>query len=91
MEKITSNTKNSSEITGKAAPSNEEDFKKEMLAPDHSVFELVTVAAQRCKQLTNGARPRITSELRKRKNTAIALEETRSGLVLFTTSEMVPK
>ena len=92
MEKTTSNKKNLFEVnSNNVAPLNEEDFKREMLAPDDSVFELVTVAAQRCKQLTNGARPRITSDLWKRKNTSIALEEARSGLVLFTTSEMIPK
>jgi DNA-directed RNA polymerase omega subunit len=91
MEKTTSNTKNSPEITSETAPSNREGIDKKMLAPDDSVFELVTVAAQRCKQLTNGARPRIISNLFKRKNTSIALEEARSGLVSFTTAEITPK
>jgi DNA-directed RNA polymerase omega subunit len=59
---------------------------KEMLKPDESVFELVTVAAQRCKQLVNGASPKITDNLWKRKNTRIALEEVRLGLIPFTTA-----
>lgn len=64
---------------------------KEMLKPDDSMFELVIVAAQRCKQLTNGANPRIIANLLKRKNTSIAVEETRQGLVPFNTAEMTPK
>lgn len=64
---------------------------KEMLKPDDSMFELVIVAAQRCKQLANGANPRIIANLLKRKNTSIAVEETRQGLVLFDTAELTPK
>lgn len=59
---------------------------KETLAPDDSVFELVIVASQRCKQLTSGARPRITNDTWKRKNTSIALEEVRYKFVPFATA-----
>ena len=64
---------------------------KEMLKPDDSMFELVIVAAQRCKQLTNGASPRIIANLAKRKNTSIAVEEARQGLVPFSTADIAPK
>lgn len=64
---------------------------KEMLKPDDSMFELVIVAAQRCKQLTNGANPRIIANLSKRKNTSIAVEEARQGLVPFSTADLPPK
>ena len=64
---------------------------KEMLKPDDSMFELVIVAAQRCKQLTNGANPRIVANLAKRKNTSIAVEEARQGLVPFSTADIAVK
>ena len=49
-----------------------------------SMYRLIVVAAQRNKQLTRGARPRIDADPRKRKNTSIALEEVKQGLVPFT-------
>jgi DNA-directed RNA polymerase omega subunit len=50
-----------------------------------SRFRLITVAAQRSKQLVRGARPRIEDDPRRRRNTSIALEEVRRGLVPFVT------
>jgi DNA-directed RNA polymerase omega subunit len=50
-----------------------------------SRFQLVVVVALRSKQLQRGARPRIEADPRKRKNTSIALEEIKQGLVPFTT------
>lgn len=38
-----------------------------------SKFQFITVAAQRAKQLQNGAKPRV--EARSRKNTRIAMQE----------------
>lgn len=81
---------NTVEITGEVAPITSGIF-KEMLKPDDSMFELVIVAAQRCKQLTNGANPRIIANLAKRKNTSIAVEEARQGLVPFSTADVTPK
>jgi DNA-directed RNA polymerase omega subunit len=49
-----------------------------------SMYRLIVVAAQRNKQLTRGARPRIDADPLKRKNTSIALEEVKQGLVPFT-------
>ncbi|HEV2914622.1 MAG TPA: DNA-directed RNA polymerase subunit omega [Pyrinomonadaceae bacterium] len=49
-----------------------------------SKFRLIVVAALRSKQLQRGARPRIEADTRRRRNTSIALEETRLGLVPFT-------
>jgi len=44
-----------------------------------SKFRLITVAAQRAKQLQNGAKPRVES--RSRKPTRIAMEEVLAGAV----------
>lgn len=49
-----------------------------------SRFRLIVVAALRTKQLLHGARPRIEADPLKRRNTSIALEEVRQGLVSFT-------
>ena len=49
-----------------------------------SVFRLIVVAALRNKQLTRGAVPRIKSDPLRRRNTSIALEEVKQGLVPFT-------
>lgn len=59
-----------------------------LLTSDESLFEFVIVAAQRCKQLSNGAPPRVAYDVSKRKNTSIAREEVRGGLVSFTTTEL---
>lgn len=52
-----------------------------------SMYQLIIVAAQRNKQLVRGAAPRISAGPLMHKNTTIALEETRRGLVPFTTNE----
>ena len=57
--------------------------KQPELAPD-SRFRLIVVAALRAKQLLHGARPRIAADSQRRRNTSIALEEVRQGLVPFT-------
>src|SRR5918996_4846182 len=48
-----------------------------------SRFQLVLLAGRRSKQLFQGARPRIPADPLKRRNTSIALEELRLGLVPF--------
>ena len=48
-----------------------------------SRFQLVLLAGRRSKQLLNGAHPRIPANPLKRRNTSIALEELRLGLVSF--------
>ena len=48
-----------------------------------SRFQLVLLAGRRSKQLYLGARPRIPDDPLKRRNTSIALEELRRGLVPF--------
>ena len=60
-----------------------------------SRFQLVLLAGRRSKQLFQGARPRIPVDPLKRRNTSIALEELRRGLVPFrgqngNESEIVP-
>jgi DNA-directed RNA polymerase omega subunit len=49
-----------------------------------SVYRLVVVAALRNKQLTRGAAPRIEADPLRHRNTTIALEEVKRGLVPFT-------
>jgi len=48
-----------------------------------SRFQLIILAGRRSKQLFNGAQPRIPVDPLKRRNTSIALEEIRRGLVSF--------
>lgn len=50
-----------------------------------SRFQLILLAGLRSKQLYKGALPRIPADPLKRRNTSIALEELRRGLVPFTT------
>ena len=52
-----------------------------------SRFRLVVVAALRSKQLLHGARPRIEADALRRRNTSIALEEVKQGLVSFTIAD----
>ena len=49
-----------------------------------SRFRLIVVSALRSKQLQRGAIPRINADPQKRRNTSIALEEVKRGLVPFT-------
>lgn len=49
-----------------------------------SDFRLVIIAALRAKQLQKGAHPRIEADLRRRRNTNIAVEEAKKGLIHFT-------
>ena len=49
----------------------------------NSRFQLVLLAGRRSKQLFKGATPRIPADPLKRRNTSIALEELRQGLVPF--------
>jgi len=48
-----------------------------------SSFRLIILAAKRSKQLLNGSLPRIEADPGRRRNTSIALEETKRGLVPF--------
>jgi DNA-directed RNA polymerase omega subunit len=48
-----------------------------------SRYRLIVVAALRSKQLLFGATPRIAADPLKRRNTSIALEEVKRGLVQF--------
>ncbi|HEY0431655.1 MAG TPA: DNA-directed RNA polymerase subunit omega, partial [Pyrinomonadaceae bacterium] len=49
-----------------------------------SRFRLIVVAGLRTKQLLHGSKPRIETDLRRRRNTSIAVEEVKRGLVVFT-------
>jgi DNA-directed RNA polymerase omega subunit len=54
-----------------------------------SRFRLIIVAALRAKQLLHGAQPRIETDIARRKNTSIAMEEVRRGLVHFEKTALV--
>jgi DNA-directed RNA polymerase omega subunit len=49
-----------------------------------SRFRVVVIAALRVKQLRRGSKPRIEPDHEKHKDTSIALEEIRRGLISFT-------
>jgi DNA-directed RNA polymerase omega subunit len=49
-----------------------------------SRFRLIIVAGLRSKQLLHGSKPRIEADKTRRRNTSIALEEVKRGLVPFT-------
>lgn len=49
-----------------------------------SRYRLIVVAALRSKQLLHGATPRIETDPLRHRNTSIALEEVKRGLVSFT-------
>ena len=51
-----------------------------------SRFRAVVVAALRVKQLRRGSKPRIEPDDKKHKDTIIAMEEVRRGLIGFTES-----
>jgi DNA-directed RNA polymerase omega subunit len=59
-------------------------------AETESRFRLIVVAALRAKQLLHGAQPRIETDIARRKNTSIALEEVRRGLVRFEKTALIP-
>ena len=52
-----------------------------------SHFRLIIVAALRSKQLLQGSLARIEADPLRRKNTSIALEEVKRGLIPFTISD----
>ncbi len=69
----------------KAFASSTPKFEDVPLSPGiDSRYRLIVVAALRSKQLVRGALPRIVADPLKRRNTSIALEEVKQGLVEFT-------
>lgn len=77
-------------------PKTEKKDAKEVSAADEqwpgidSHFRLIAVASLRSKQLLRGARPRIDADPLRRRNTSIALEEVKQGLVRFTITAAQP-
>lgn len=61
------------------SPADSDGERREM----DSRFRLVVVAALRSKQLLRGSTPRVEADTRRRRNTSIAVEEVRRGLVHF--------
>jgi len=49
-----------------------------------SRFRLIIVAGLRTKQLLHGSTPRVEVDPKRRRNTSIALEEVKRGLIHFT-------
>jgi len=56
-----------------------------------SRFQLVILAGLRSKQLLRGATPRITADRLRRRNTSIALEELKRGVIPFKAIEQQNK
>jgi DNA-directed RNA polymerase omega subunit len=56
-----------------------------------SRFRLIIVAGLRAKQLLHGSKPRVEANKARRRNTSIAVEEVKRGLVPFTTGNTIPK
>ena len=56
-----------------------------------SRFRLIIIAGMRTKQLLHGSKPRIETNERRHRNTSIALEEVKRGLVAFTMTEKKPE
>jgi DNA-directed RNA polymerase subunit omega len=54
-----------------------------------SKFRFITVAAQRAKQIQNGAKPRV--EVRSRKATRVAMQEVLAGAVSWEVKDEAPK
>jgi len=54
-----------------------------------SKFQFITVAAQRAKQLQNGAKPRV--EARTRKPTRVAMQEVLAGAVSWEVRDEIPQ
>jgi DNA-directed RNA polymerase omega subunit len=54
-----------------------------------SRFRLIIVAGLRTKQLLHGSEPRIEADKGRRRNTSIAVEEVKRGLVPFSLTETV--
>ena len=65
------------------APVKLDDDSNQSVAVLDSRFRLIIVAGLRSKQLLHGSKPKIDADPRKRRNTSIALEEVRLGLVKF--------
>ena len=61
--------------------------KNDDLTQVDSIYRLIILAGLRSKQLLQGSAPRIDADPLRRKNTSIALEEIRQGLVHFTLEE----
>ena len=68
-----------------------QDADGEMWPGIDSRYRLIVLAALRSKQLQRGATPRIAADPLKRRNTSIALEEVKQGLVPFTVADAEAK
>lgn len=53
------------------------------LPQNGSIYQNIVFAFYRCKQLNRGAHSRLIQTVVKRKNTSIAFEEIRQGLITF--------
>ena len=81
----------SEQLSTATAKNTSNDPSEEQWPGIDSSFRLIVVASLRSKQLQRGAHPRIEADPRKRKNTSIALEEVKQGLVPFTSTNKEQK
>jgi DNA-directed RNA polymerase omega subunit len=65
------------------APNNRKDHVNGQWPGIESKFQLVILAGRRSKQLLRGSEPRIQADPLRRRNTSIALEELKRGLITF--------
>jgi DNA-directed RNA polymerase omega subunit len=65
------------------APNNHKDQLNGQWPGIESKFQLVILAGRRSKQLLRGSEPRIQADPLRRRNTSIALEELKRGLITF--------
>ncbi|HEX8492781.1 MAG TPA: DNA-directed RNA polymerase subunit omega [Pyrinomonadaceae bacterium] len=77
------------ETKNTTSPSPDKNGHDEQWPGIDSTYRLIVVASLRNKQLLHGATPRIEADASKRKNTSIALEEVKQGLVPFTLMDKV--
>ncbi len=76
-------------LASKSARNDFSDIANEGLWPGiDSRFRLIIVAGLRTKQLLHGSHPRIEVDPLRRRNTSIALEEVKRGLVPFTVTAL---
>ncbi len=78
---------NTIDLTDKNVLIAENSFNK-LIQPHDSTFQLVIIAGNRCKQLTRGAKSRLDATNIKRKNTSIAIEEVKQGLVPYREADL---
>jgi DNA-directed RNA polymerase omega subunit len=81
-EAVNGDAKNKIAVNGEAIIAAENGNSEKWHETD-SIYQGIIFACLRLRQLNKGATPRIVANARKRKNTSIAVEEVKQGLVNF--------